>query len=363
MSAYVARPSTDPLERERREIERRRVRLEDRRQRILQAKSRLIGVDTTALALQVDERRRREAEEAKRDLTFDDTAVAHATAITHLVGKARETELMGRADLAFFHQRQAQEKRLREEREAAQRQAKEAPSRLFLQFPGEDLQAKARERLQKQQQKDWATAQVRELERREKAEQVEESDYAQYQAQIRQLQSANDQRRVEAEMAAAASLQSTNRALAAQKTATERLRAAVDATAEAKELSHTLYDPFMIEQVRAADTGYCYKGMSTTQRQEVLDGVWKQQEERREVREKERAEALAYDAQQAEYRRMVVLADIDRKEREQVKREAVKMERLRQSREKAMKDRHLNEVVYTNPVDDSFFQQFGTSCR
>ena len=363
MSAYQVRPSTDPLERERREVERRRVRLEERRQRVLQAKSRLIGVDTAALAQQVDERRRRETEEARRELHFDHTAVAQASAVTHLVGKAREAELLTRADLSFFQQRQAQEKRLREEAEAARRQVKEEPSRVFLQFLGEDRQAKERERLQRLQQRDWATAQVRQLERREEKERVEEADYEHYQQQIRQMQAANEQRKAEAELQAAASLQSTNRSLAAQKAATERLRASAEAHAEAKELSHTAHSRFMTEQVRPADTGYCYKGMSDAQRQEVLDGVWRQQEERRQARQKERAADAAYDVQQAEYRRALVLADIDRKRREQTVREAVKEERLRQRQEKVISDRHLNEVVYTNPVDDAFFQQFGTSCR
>ncbi len=363
MSAYLARPATDPLERERREIERRRVRLEERRQRILQAKTRLIGVDTAALSQQVEERRLRAQEEQKRDLLFDATTVSHATAITHLMGREKEAQLLSKADLTFVHQVQSAEKRLREEREAQRRQSPEEPSAVFLQFPGEDLQAKERQRLQRSQQRDWATAQVREVERREERERLEEVDYSRYQAEILGLQAENHLRNTAAHFALNASTQAANAAAAQQKKESQRQRQSLEAAEEAKELNFTLYNPFMTESVRPTDTSYCYKGMSQQERQSVLDGVQRQQEERKERREKERSEARAYDAQQAEYRRQVVLHDIEARERAQASREAVKEERLRQSREKAIIDRHLNEVIYTNPVSEDFFAQFGTSCR
>ena len=363
MSAYQARPNTDPLERERREIERRRVRLEDRRQRILHAKTRLIGVDTPALAQQVQERRQRAEEEEKRDLLFDAAAVAQSTALTRLLGRQSEARLLSSADLAFTHHHQAAEKRLRDLRDTARRHSPEEPSAVFLQFQGEDPLAPERARQQRSQQRQWATAQVRELERREAAERRDEADYAQAQADIRRLQAAHDLRAAEQRAAANASTAASNAQLAQEKRETQRVRRSLEAVEEAKELSHTFYDPFMTETVRASDTSYQYKGMTQHERQRVLDGVQRQVEERAAQRERESAEAKAYDAQQADYRRQVVLADIEARERAQGRREAVKEERLRQSREKRIQDRYLNEVVYTNPVDEAFFQQFGTSCR
>ena len=358
-----ARPSIDPLERERREVERRRERLEERRQRILQAKTRLIGVDTAALSQQVDERRRRDLDERQRDLLFDSAAVSQAATLSHLLARQREAQLTANADVAFFQQTQAAQKRIADAMDAERRQAPERPSAVFLQFAGEDLQARERERQQQVQQREWATAQVRQVEAHEEKERADEADYDAFQQRIRSIQAANEERRAAHQRSATWATRTTNAALAAQRTAVERQRAALEDAQDAKELSYTFYDPFMTEQTRPSDTSFCYKGMSQQQRQDVLDTVHRQQEERRQARERERAEALAYDAEQADYRRRIVLADIERREGEQRKREEVKEERVRQAREKAVHDRYLNKHVYTNPVAESYFEQFNTSCR
>jgi hypothetical protein len=55
--------------------------------------------------------------------------------------------------------------------------------------------------------------------------------------------------------------------------------------------------------------------------------------------------------------------DRAREEAERARLLALRDERLHQHKQKTLRDQYHNHVVYTNPVSDEFFQQFGTSGR
>ena len=364
MSApFQVRPSTDPLERERREIERRRARLEDRRQRILQAKTRLIGVDTDTLHAQVQQKAQQAKDERRRDEAWDSLTAAHAKQITALVAQRQTNATIDRYDLSFVHQQQAADKRRKEREEQERRHRPEEPSRTFLQFTGVDEFAKKRDVQQKRQQAEWATAQVRELEGKEQLERQQETEYELFQQRILQLQRDNEQKKQQNEVAARVQHRHTNVSLAQQKKQREQQHKQHERHEEAKELTHTFYSDLLTETVRPEETGYCYKGMSVGQRQAVVDTVWQQMAEKADKRTKERQAEAEYDQQQEQYRRQIVLADIVRREEEQKRRLQLSEERKRQSVEKTQHQRHLNTNVYVNPVDENYFKQFGTSCR
>ena len=364
MSApFQVRPSTDPLERERREIERRRARLEDRRQRILQAKTRLIGVDTQTLQAQIKQKSQQHDDEKRRDAAWDSLTTSHAKQLTALMAQQQTNSLVERYDLAFVHQQQASEKRRKDAEEADRRHRPEEPSQTFLQFAGEDPLAAERAAAQKRQQAEWATAQVRELEAKEQLERQEEADYDSFQQRILQLQRDNEQQRQQSELAARVQQRHTNQALAGSKKQREQQTAQREQHEEAKELTHTFYSDFLTETVRPEETSYCYKGMSVHQRQAVVDTVWQQMKDQQDKRARERKAEADYDKQQEQYRRQIVLADIARREEEQKRRMQLSEERKRQSVEKSQYQRHLNTAVYINPVDESYFQQFNTTCR
>ena len=155
----------------------------------------------------------------------------------------------------------------------------------------------------------------------------------------------------------------TNLTLSQQKKQHEQQTKRREQQEEAKELTQTFYSDFLTETVRPEETTYCYKGMIVAQRQAVVDSVWQQMAHKADSRAKERQAEQQYDRQQEQYRRQIVLADIHRREDEQKKRLQLSEERKRQSVEKTQYQRHLNTVVYTNPVDESYFQQFNTTCR
>lgn len=364
MSApFQVRPSTDPLERERREIERRRARLEDRRQRILQAKTRLIGVDSQTLQAQVDEKVKQADDERRRDAAWDATNNAHAKQISSLVALQQTNAAIDRYDVAFVQQQQAAEKRRSDREDEERRKRPEEPYQTFLKFTGEDAMAAERAAQQRRQQAEWATAQVRELEAKEQLERQEETEYEMYQQRILQLQRDNERERQQNELATRVQHRHSNSALAQSKKQREQQTKQREQQEEAKELSHTFYSDFLTETVRPEETTYCYKGMNVQQRQAVVDTVWQQMADKSDKRAKERQAEADYDKQQEQYRRQIVLADIARREDEQKRRLQLSEERKRQSVEKNQYQRHLNSVVYTNPVDESYFQQFNTSCR
>ncbi len=135
------------------------------------------------------------------------------------------------------------------------------------------------------------------------------------------------------------------------------------------ELSHTLSSALLNETVPTSSLGpnraipYHFKGFSTDQRQRILDEQYRQQQEARERRERELQEEKDYADQQEQNRRDLIRLQREKAALEAQKLQQLKDERLAQKKQKDLRDQYFNHVVYTNPVGEEFFQQFGTSCR
>lgn len=366
---YSVRPELDPLERERREIERRRQRLEDRKHRILHAKTRVMGVDVEALNAQVRDRQERERLEHERESYHDDLANHHARVLTQLEEQRKLASRVSKEELNYFRAQQANEKRMREARAASGWENLSDTRTNFLNFTGEDREKADRERAQREQQRDWLTQQLRVQMSREERERQDEADYAATQAQILSMQQRNEAEREAASMARRKQTLEFNQQVAAQKSQSRLRGAAMEQQANEHELASTLSSALLNETVSPSALGahrpvpYHFKGMSASQRQAILDAQAAQQAELANRRLREAQEEQDAAAQSEAIRREMLRLDRQKEEYERARRLALQQERAAQAKQKTLRDQYLNHVVYTNPVKEEFFQQFGTSAR
>jgi len=369
-SPFSVRPELDPLEREKREIERRRQRLEDRKTRILHAKTRVMGVDVDALNEQVRERTERERLEQERELYHDALTAHHAQTLSGLEEERKVRERIAKEELNFYRNQQAQEKKQREARDASGwHNQLDAAGSQFLQFTGEDRDRKARVNAQANQQSDWLAQQLAAQADREARDRQDAADYAEQQARIMELQRRNEEDRAAQAAARLRATQEYNQQVAAQKSQSRMRHAANTQAANQAELSATLGSALLNEQVLPSALGahravpYNFKGFSTSQRQAVLDAQAAQAAALADRRVAERLEEADYARQSEAVRREMLRVDRAREEAERARLLALRDERQHQHKQKTLRDQYHNHVVYTNPVKEEYFQQFGTSAR
>jgi len=106
-----------------------------------------------------------------------------------------------------------------------------------------------------------------------------------------------------------------------------------------------------------------FKGFSTEQRQHILDEQKAQMDDLRARRNQEQKEEADYATQQEDIRRAMLRADREKAAYRKEQLKNLSAERQGQAQEKTMRYDYLDNVVYTNPPEDTFFGQFGKSCR
>jgi hypothetical protein len=372
MSLYQARPSVDPLERQRIENENRRTRNIERAKRILHPKTRIMGVDTNALAQQVADRQEQERQEAERKMFYDDLTVRHAKVATEAHNQQALARKREHQKLEYFRIQQVKEKRARQQAEI-QRQTQPELDTDFLKFHGEDLEAANRKKLQQSQMKDWLSQQIDNLRLKENREAQEQADYDAMQQRILEMKNNHE---AEAQKNRAKELKQIslqNQQIAAEKKAREKAAARLNARHNEQELHNTLSSDLMTETVRSRVMGgaractdnlpYHFKGFSTSQRQHILDVQQQQINELNAKRERERQEEQAYHDQQESIRRQILLAERRQMQQKRQERASLNQTRSLQAKDAALRRNYLDNVVYQNPVQEDFFGQFGTSCR
>lgn len=360
---YKTQRLTDLGAREMDEIERRRQRLAARTERILNAKQRLIGIETDALDLQVAERREREQLERERDQQYDARSLEAAQIQKDVQAEEYRRTLVANYEQRAFLLRQAQEKRQREVVEAAQCDNYYDMDTQFLKFPGEDLGYNDRKQYQQRQQKEWLEQQVEMLRERERFENQEDRNYDARQEEIASIIKSNDDEVAQSRRQRNLEVMRFNKNLAREKQLRERKYAAEQEDAAQNEVMRTFHSKQLNEVVGPRDGRSNFKGFTPQMRQEVLDTQARQIEELRAQRERELYEDQQYDEMQEGFRRTIVAID------QQVARDKaqeladLRRERARQAKEKTAHYNYLDTVVYKNPVDESYFQQWQQGCR
>jgi hypothetical protein len=362
--AFVARSRVDPLERERQEIEKRRARFEDRRKRILDAKTRTMGVDLSALDAQVSAKAAQKALEKDQNQYFDELALSHARQIELNRQLAAAQEKQRLSELAFYQQRQAVEKRERELSSQQLVNPLSEKSEIFLQFAGEDPNAKQRQKLQQQQQQQWIAQQLLIAQEKEESLKAEAEEFAHYQRTLAAIHTEQQkQRQAELKMQQK-DLANYNFILQSEKAGRLRQAQIADEEAAVRELNSTLNSDFLNERTEAhRNANVHFKGFSVQERQEILNEQLRQQEEAKLIKEREQEEEKAFAEEQERVRLELLRIDRERAAAELQRKLALKAEQAVQHKEHVQREDHLKKVVYKNPVSEAYFSQFGTSHR
>jgi len=234
---------------------------------------------------------------------------------------------------------------------------------VFLDFAGVDANKFVRDTEQKQQQQDWLTHQVIQLTEKEARQKQEEKEYADEQRQRLELQlklthEAEIQKTIKLKETQAYNLQQ-----AADKKSSLRRSQQNQQIYNEQDMDAQLKSQILNEQYGDKTVPYQFKGFNQAQRQSILDEQKRQQQEMEAKRLKEKNNQEEYDRQQEEIRRETVRQQRLRAEAEQKARTELKNTHLAQKKEQDLKTRHLNKVVYTNPVAPEYFEQFGKSDR
>lgn len=362
MSAFRVRPQEDPLERERREIAARRERVQQRTVRVLHPKTRLFGIDTLALNQQVQEKQERERLEAERDLYYDDLSSTFSRAMGTQDSLKAEHQRRTQSDLLAYRKAQTNQKRRQELSErAAADELCNVPTD-FLKFGGEDLGAKDRNRAQKIQQQDWLAQQIEDLQAREQRDQQEQTDYESMQNRISSLQEQQQNQANFERKRAQRELVEYNKQMASSQRSERVRESQMRQAQDDEELDRTLSSSFLNEGINGGNATN-FKGFTTEQRQTIMDEQKQQLDDLRNRRMAEAANEREYAQQQEDIRRAMVKAD--RAKIAFAKQKAVNLaqERHVQAKEKTLRYDYLDNVVYTNPAQSEFFDQFGRDCR
>jgi hypothetical protein len=362
MSQYRAKVMQDPLVRQAQQNELRRQRLEDRKVRVLHEKTRLLGIDIQALDQHARERQERERLEAERDMRCNETMNQHARYLQEAEAQRQKAQRQRNTEVWKFQQEQAREK---------QRNAMIADSvkdnyleeeTNFLRFRGEDLCRPERVTQQKLQQKDWLTQQIGETMQRESAERQAEADYEYYQRQVLATRNAAEDERNRNDRRANQEQMRYNQHLAVQKAAADRRDRMLNEDASQREVQAAMDSDLLNERVLNSQREG-FKGYTKSQKRAVLDEQQRQIAALNAKRAQERANN-AEDARNAEaVRREMVIRDRQAQAARTHKAVGVRNAQQAQKREKELRYDYLDNVVYTNPPTEGYFNQFGQSAR
>lgn len=106
-----------------------------------------------------------------------------------------------------------------------------------------------------------------------------------------------------------------------------------------------------------------FKGFSKAQRDQILEDQRQQVAELQAKRNAEQQLQNAQDQDSENVRRALVRKDRENMNLRKHNNVQLRKEHERQRTEKDLRFNYLEKVVYTNPVGEGYFEQFGQSCR
>jgi len=294
----------------------------------------------------------------------------HSQMVTDQVIQMERDKRQKATELLYYRKEQEKEKRMGDTAKRSHGLAGNPPEdTLFMKFPGEDLYKEQRTKAQQAQQQDWIAQQLAILREKEEREREEAAEYAATQRAILELKRDVELEQTTSKLTRNAETKETNQALAQDKKVRERDARSEEALRAENELNHTLSSALMTEQVPQSALGpgrivpYAFKGMTTEQRQRILDEQKFQQDDHAARKDAVAQQERDWAAQQEEVRRAMVRAAREKQQIDLQGRLTLKDERHVQRKEQNLRQTHLAKVVYQNPVHPAFFEQFGQGCR
>lgn len=354
----------------------------ERLKRVMDAKYRTIGIDKDALEKQVQERKDREAAEKARDAAFAQLNNYYADT---LQAQHQEAEALRRTinrDVAQFRmENQLQHTRKEWDINRPDHKQVDSAARVgdddsrlgpasLQKFDGEDLSAGDRKAAQIDQARTWwetQAAQKAAMKAAEAEAEMAQAELIKYQDLVQQ-DAAYQEKMLRKEMNKAT--MDINSELAAERRLAEQQAKAAELGANMAEMDATMESPFMTEDPNLAASALSayrvrkdhFKGMSETEKKAILDAQLAQMEDNKARRAAKELEEAMYAKTQHDIQRALAeqARNVDDFRRQQLS--AVQEFQRKQLEEKAARDKEQAEL-YRNKINDSFFNQFGTSHR
>ncbi|KAH0795892.1 RIB43A-like with coiled-coils protein [Histomonas meleagridis] len=353
-----------------------RKRMLDRKATLLDPQKRRIGIDVAAIQRQIQEKKEREAMEKARDEAFDQMVLEQQA----LVLEAQERERMQRRQIAedddlyrknYQKPSQSREydiwrkdiKRISKPARNPENESTLGPSSGQV-FEGEDPGISQRLLKQAQQREEWHREQMREREAIKQKEQMEDLQYqlAELETQKKVLEYMEATERAKSEVdreIANENIRMMNEKKRREQEEREHEQQMNDAELRNNARSRTIMEVMSSRK----DSPQEYRGMTIDEQKAVFDEQAKQIEEKKRIKNEEKERENQWD-QYFEYLRQ----EGDRKEAEYLRRKQMEQKELfefqkRQNEEFKKRQRYLNNVVYTNVPDDSYYNQWGHDTR
>lgn len=364
-------------------IERRRNRELQRQSRIFNARVRTIGIDLNALNEQVQDRTRREVEEERRHNAFA-ADMTRNDKITVLLQKRQEHDMreLNKAVNEFRQSYQQPYDRREFDLNDPDSLKKDKPARVsdddprcgvasLQKFVGEDLNGKAREKLQQEQAREWIKQQTN-----EKDQALANQKYADhlYDLKAREMdQRACELASAEADCRRAINMatKDMNQALARERKAKEDSDKQQEQDDNFTEISNSVFGDMLTENPDVAQSAFGphrvitdrWKGMSPAQLAEIRRIQQAQVEEKERLKQEEEEQEKDYNRLRLTQAKAGIIAErgIERKKKEIEKDQADENRRL--AAEQRAKMDYLDKEVYTNPPTAAYFMQYNTTSR
>lgn len=364
-------------------IEARRNREKQRQSRIFNARYRTMGVDVEGLKSQVEERKLREEAEKRRDEAFDADRVQCDKIAQMLEEEEQQRKRqLNQAVVEFWEQYQQPSSRREWDLHDPEAVRKGQAARMsdddprcgpssMQHFVGEDLNAPAKRKWQKEQnKKDWeeqSTERKKDLADRKYADMLDGKKRIELDLRALELAHLEEECRKAKAMAVA----SYNQALAAE-VAEQQCRAQQrEQDDNCTEIHNTLTSDILTENPDVAISlfgphrmvPYRWKGMTPEQ----LQAMWKTQEEQCKENERLREDERRRDAEWDRQRLLADRATMVLEEQEQDFRQQLRKSLDAYNRQLADAQKsnlqYLEKEVYTNSPTAQYYLQFNTSSR
>ncbi|XP_044299666.1 RIB43A-like with coiled-coils protein 1 [Varanus komodoensis] len=364
-------------------IEARRNREKQRQSRIFNARYRTMGVDVEGLKSQVEEQILRENAEKQRDDAFDADRVQYDKIAQMLEEEERQRKRQLEQAVVKFREEKQQPSMSREwDIHDPEVVRKGSPARVsdddprcgpssMQRFGGEDLQAPARHKLQKEQNKRVLEEQKTERER-DLADQ-KYADILEGKKRIELDQRALELARLEEECRRAKAMATANfnRAQAAEEAQQQRLAQQREQDDNYAEIQNHLTGDILTENPDVANSlmgphrviPYRWKGMTSAQ----MEAIWKMQAEQCMENQRLREAERQRDAEWEQQQHLAARAALEMEVQEQNFR--LQLRKSQDAYNKELADaqksnlRYLEKEVYTNAPTAQYYLQFNTSSR
>jgi len=364
-------------------IQRRKIKEQQRQSRIFNARVRTIGVDLQALEQQVDERKWMNNQERRRNDAFANDMVTNDRICVLLQNRQdQDIRALEKSINDFRSEHQRPEDRREFDIYDPDSKKKDKPARVsdddprcgissLQKFLGEDLNEKARKKLQQEQNREWFTSQM--MERSQEMANTKQADTLHELKSIEMDQRVMDLARAEQECRDAITMATKeyNLALARERKSKEDAEKQKELEDNLTEISNHVNGDMLTENPAVAESAFGshrvipdrWKGMSPSEVNHVLQTQRQQAEENNEKKEKEKQLEEEWNNQMLQNARAAVMME---RQQERTRKELLRQQALENTRlasEQKAKMDEMDKKVYTNEPTAAYFMQFNTSSR